>query len=31
LRLRLLFLVLLACQLAVFFSEFVPVSYWDGP
>jgi len=31
LRARLLFLVILACQLALVFGEWMPDSWWDGP
>jgi hypothetical protein len=30
-RSRLVFLVLVACQLTLFFGAFDPVSWWDGP
>jgi len=31
LRTKLVFLVLVACQLALFLAEFRPDSWWDGP
>jgi hypothetical protein len=31
LRSRLVILVLVACQLTLFFGTFNPVSWWDGP
>jgi len=31
LRARLIFLVILACQLALVFGQFAPDSWWDGP
>ena len=30
-RTKLVFLVLVACQLTLFFGAFDPVSWWDGP
>jgi hypothetical protein len=31
LRTKLVFLVLVACQLALFLADFSPVSWWEGP
>ena len=30
-RIKLLFLVLLACQVALFLGASSPLSFWDGP
>jgi len=31
LRAKLIFLVILACQLALVFGQYVPDTWWEGP